>query len=258
MKALVFLLVLGNLLFYAFAEGYFGRPDNPDAGRVEQQVMPDRMRIVSRGEIPAAPIRAEHVAPEIKPAEEPPATDKGHEVKTETVKEAADKPAPAEPEAKVEKVDSAPVCLTWRPLPAADADRLSTLLVKRFGSYKLSRKVIAAEGNGWWVYIPPLPGKGDADKKAAELRELGISDFFVVPDAPSRLAISLGVFSTEKGAQERLADLKARGVRSAQMSPRPGKDSQVTVLARGPASEKAALLGAVGQLLPKAEALACK
>ena len=64
MKALVFLLVLANLLFYAFGAGYFGRPDNPDAGRVEQQVAPERMRIVSRGEAPGAPpVKSEQAAP---------------------------------------------------------------------------------------------------------------------------------------------------------------------------------------------------
>ena len=55
MKALVFLLVLVNVLFYAFSAGYFGGPQNPDAHRVEQQLMPERMRIVSRGEAPKAP-----------------------------------------------------------------------------------------------------------------------------------------------------------------------------------------------------------
>ena len=259
MKVLVFLLVLANLLFYAFGVGYFGHPDNPDAGRLEQQVRPERMRIAARGEAPAMPVRTEHVAPEIKPAEAPPLAEKDAPEKAAAEKvEVDNKPTEPELEARVEKLDKAPVCLSWRPLPAADADRLSTLLVKRFASFKLSRKVQASESNGWWVYIPPLPGKPDADKKAQELRELGVTDFFVVPDAPNRFAISLGVFSTEKGGQERLAELKAKGVRSAAVSPRPGKDAQVTVLARGPASEKAALLGAVGQALPKAEALACK
>src|SRR3990167_4112623 len=57
-KALVFLLVLANLLFYAFGAGYFGRPDNPDAGRVEQQILPERMRIAARGDAPALPAKA--------------------------------------------------------------------------------------------------------------------------------------------------------------------------------------------------------
>jgi hypothetical protein len=52
-KVLVFLLVLGNLLFYAFSAGYLGHPDNPDAARVDQQITPERLRVVSRGEAPA-------------------------------------------------------------------------------------------------------------------------------------------------------------------------------------------------------------
>ena len=245
MKLLVFLLVLANLLFYAFGAGYFGRPDNPDAGRLEQQVMPERMRIVSRGEVPATPLKPPAVPVEAKPAEEAPAAERVE----------AEKPAMPEPQAKPDKTSA---CLSWRPLSLADADRLSSVLVKRFGNYKLSRKTVASEGNGWWVYVPPLPSKADADKKAVELRELGVTEFFVVPDAPNRFAISLGVFSTEKGGQDRLAELKAKGVRSAFVAPRPGKESQVTLLVRGPAAEKAALLAAVGQALPRAEALACK
>lgn len=252
MKALVFLLVLGNLLFYAFSAGYFGRPDNPDAGRVEQQVVPERMRIVSRGEAPAPStpaVKPEPAVVEAKPAETPPAAEKVPE-----------EPAAAapEPETKAESADKPAVCLFWRPLPVADADRLSALLAKRFGDYKVTRKQAASESNGWWVFIPPLPSKADAERKSAELRELGVTEFFVVQDAQSRLAISLGVFSSEKGGQERLAELKAKGVRSAQLAPRPGKDGPVTVQARGPASAKAAVIGAVGQILPKAEALACK
>lgn len=246
MKVLVFLLVVANLLFYAFAAGYFGQPDNPDAGRVEQQVAPERMRIVSRGEAPAIPAaKVEPVAPENTPAEQAPAPEK------------AEAARPVEPD-PVAKVDRTPVCLSWRPLPVADADRVTSLLAKRFREYKVTRKLVASEGNGWWVFIPPLPGKAEAEKKSGELRELGVTDFFVVQDAQNRFAVSLGVFSSEKGGQDRLAELKAKGVRSAQVAPRPGKDSLVSLQVRGPASEKAMLLGAVGQILPKAEGLACK
>jgi hypothetical protein len=246
-KALVFLLVLGNLLFFAFSAGYFGRPDNPDAGRVEQQVMPERMRIVSRGEAPATPVKPEPPSVESKPAEALPAAEKVE----------VDKPALPEAEAEA-KADKPAICLFWRPLPVADVDRLSAMLAKRFGGYKLSRKTVSSESNGWWVFIPPVSGKAEADKKSVELRELGVTEFFVVQDALNRNAISLGVFSSEKGGQDRLAELKAKGIRSAQVAPRPGKDSQVTLQARGPASEKAQLIAAVGQILPKADTLACK
>jgi len=241
-KVLVFLLVLANLLFYALGAGYFGRTDNPDAGRVEQQVVPERMRIVSRGEAPLVPAKPEPVAESAQPEAAP----------AVPVKETVEAPP------KETKVDEAPVCLAWHQLSVNDADRLTGLLSRRFGAFKLSRKMLASEGNGWWVFIPSQPSKADADKKAAELRGLEITDFFVIQDGPNRFAISLGVFSTEKGSQDRLAELKTKGVRSAVAARRPGKDSVVLLQARGPKGDKAALLAAVVDALPKAEAQGCK
>src|SRR5574343_1263646 len=245
-KVLVFLLALANLLFYAFSAGYLGRPDNPDAWRVGQQILPERMRIVSRGEAPPAPAKADIPKPVVAeaalpPAEAPPAA-----------KEAAAPESPRKP------LEVAPLCLAWEHLSATDADKLAALLAGKFGDFKVGRRVVAAEGNGWWVFIPPLAGKAEADKQAGELKQLDVSDFFVVQDGPSRFAISLGVFSSEKGAQDRLADLKAKGVRSAKAGPRPGKDSTVRLQAQGPETSRGGLLAAVGKILPKAEALDCK
>jgi hypothetical protein len=261
-KALVFLLVLVNVLFYAFSAGYFGRPPNPDGHRIEQQLMPERLRIVSRGEAPKAP-----AAPPV-PAESP--VQEG--MASETPAEASDKPdkqekaaatetaAPAHAPAQAPVQAQAPeasACLLWSHLSATDADRVTTLLAGKFADYKVKRQVEPGEGNGWWVYIPPLPGKAEADKKAGELRALEITDYFILQDGASRHAISLGVFSSEKGAQDRLAELKAKGVRSAKLMPRPGKDATVTVQATGPASAKAAVRGAVTGIVPKVAVQAC-
>ncbi|WP_295006293.1 SPOR domain-containing protein [uncultured Dechloromonas sp.] len=247
MKLLVFLLVLGNLLFYAFTAGYLGHSDNPDAGRVEQQLVPERLRIVSRGEAPAAP-------PPAKP--EPAPLPESEAARPEAAPE-PDSKAEAPKEAATEK-PGAPVCVAWRQLTPAEADKVTAMMGKRFAEFKLSRKATAAEGNGWWVYIPSLPGKAEADKKAGELRDLGISDFFIVQDGPSRHAISLGIFSSEKGGSDRLAELKAKGVRSAVFGPRPSKETVVALQVRGPAAQKAALIAAVADAVQKTDALACK
>jgi hypothetical protein len=246
-KVLVFLLVLGNLLFYAFTAGYLGHSDNPDAGRVEQQIVPERLRVVSRGEAPAV------TAP---PKPEPSPAPEAESAKPEAV---------PEPEGKTEKPSDvvvekpgAPVCLAWRQLTPAEADKVLAMMGKRFAEFKLSRKATAAEGNGWWVYIPSLPGKAEADKKAGELRDLGVTDFFVVQDGPSRHAISLGIFSSEKGGADRLAELKAKGVRSAVFGPRPSKETVVVLQVRGPAAQKAAVIAAVADAVQKNDALACK
>ena len=209
MKILVFLLVLFNLLFYAFSAGYFGRPENPDAGRIEQQVTPERMHLISHGEAPPA--------------------------------KAVETPAPVAAEAAIDNV-----CLRWNNLSASETERLNGLFGEKYPDFKTTKHQASAEGNGWWVFIPPLPGKAEADKKAGELRGLGIRDYFVIQEAGDKhLAISLGVFSSEKGANDRLNDLKERGVRSARLEARPGKETPSSLEASGPATQKAALLASI-------------
>ncbi len=236
MKVLVFLLVLINMLFYAFGQGYFGQPENPDGGRLERQVQPELMRIVSRGELPVVPTK---VAEAAKPVE--------------LVLHEESKPEP------VSKINSATlVCLAWENLSSVEADSLSALLATQFPDFKLIRRQAGGEANGWWVYIAALPGKAMVEKKTSELRQFGVTDYFVIPDGPNRFAISLGVFTSEKRGQERLAEVKEKGVRSARLAPRPGKDGTTSLQATGPAEPKATLLDAVGKLLPKASLETCK
>ncbi len=217
MRAFVFLLILANLLFYAFGAGYFGRPENPDAGRLDNQIAAERIRVVSRGEAPALK------------APEPP------------------------PEAV------APVCLRWNGLGKESAERLEKLLHERHPGYQLERETVTGEGKGWWVYIPPLASKSEADKKAAELRQQGISDYFILPEAnPNRHAISLGIFSSERSGQERLAEVRSKGVKQARLSPRPGQESSISLQARGPLPEKDALLETISGDFPKLTAELCR
>jgi hypothetical protein len=230
-KFLVFLLLLANLLFYAFSNDYFGKPERPDAGRVTHQVQPERVRIVSRGEEP--PLVADKAQSSEQPGEQPA------------------EPAPPASGPDMAAADSGGrLCLSWEHLLVADADRLAALLGSRFPAFTLKR-VEGGENNGWWIYIPPLANKAEADKKTGELRLFGVTDYFIVQEGPNRFAISLGVFSSEKGGQERLAELRGKGVRSARLMPRPGKDGTLGLQAEGPGVNRTALLGALsGNLKP--------
>lgn len=71
------------------------------------------------------------------------------------------------------------------------------------------------------VYIPPQPDKESAEKKASELRHLGITDFYIIRDnSPLRWGISLGVFKKEEAARNHLAALSEKGVRTARIGQR--------------------------------------
>ena len=62
--------------------------------------------------------------------------------------------------------------------------------------------------------------------KAAELKALGVGVLNVVQENdPSQFAISLGAFKTEEAANNTLAQLRQKGVRSAVAGPRGAKTS---------------------------------
>ena len=242
MKLVVFLLVLANMLFFAYTEGYFGRPDNPDAVRVQKQLNPNQLQIISRGEPPVSKEGEQKGAPAAAP-----------EKATEASKDAATKES-------AKAAPAADICLAWSGLAAADADRLAVLLTEKFEDYKLTRQAVAKDATSWWVFIPPLINKTEADKKAAELKKLGIGDFVIVQDnGPNRLAISLGIFSSENGAKARLAALKEKGVKSARQGTRAGKENSYTIEARGPAARQQAVVDTTNAISSlKLETSACQ
>ncbi|MGL5632537.1 MAG: SPOR domain-containing protein [Azovibrio sp.] len=207
MRVLVFLLILFNLLFFSYTQGYLGAEDHPDALRSQLQVKPELLRVVSRGESPA-------------------------ETETKVVEVV---PAPAEPpppeETVAEVQTGSPGCIVFSDLLPDSASRLST--EAREAGLKVTSQ---NETRGWWVFIPPQLDKKAADKKAAELQRLGVTDFFVVTSEKGpKFSISLGVFSTEDGAQKRLEQLKGQGVRSAQVGQRRAEGGKQTLRIEGQA-----------------------
>lgn len=263
MRALVFLLVLGNLLFFAYGQGYFGVPENPDAVRWQQQVQPDKLTVASRGGPPPA---GEHdgtfgALPEAaadKPAEkavEALADKAPAKADDKAVKEAAKEAAKADKAEKVAAAKAAETCLAWHNLASSDADQLQSLLARKWVGLKVVRQQ-APIGGPYWVFVPPFANKAAAERKAAELKGIGVADYFIVQEAGvNHLAISLGVFSTEQAAKDRLEVLRGQGVRSAQIGPR--NPPPATVEARGNEAQVAALRKAAATLMPKNAAAAC-
>lgn len=257
MRTLIFVLAFANLLFFAYAQGYFGRPENPDAARLEKQHKPEMMQVVARGEPPSAPVPAPAAPAAAAPAEEAVATQPAVEAIKEVATGEAAKTELAKETSKETPKDGVS-CVAWPSLSSSEADRLSALIAEKFDDFRQSRKPMPAEGGAWWVFIPPQASKAEADKKAGELKQLGVTDFFVIQDSgPNRWAISLGVFSAEAGANAHLAQLRSKGVRSAKSGPRNTKDVLQAVEARGPVTRQAALQAAVAEVMT-AQSRACK
>ncbi|QEL63948.1 hypothetical protein OTERR_04720 [Oryzomicrobium terrae] len=267
MPIAVFLLILANLLFLAFTQGFFG--NSASTTPPPRPVAPEQLRVVGRGDTPPAPpasakensgndkdssenkAAAEAKAP--APAQ-PPERDSEAPAKAAPAKASGTKAEPKPAEAKASAKPE--VCLAWNGLSVAEADRLTGLFKDR--PLKLTRRSQPAEVSQWWVFIPPLPSKADVDRKAGELKQMGISEFFIVQESgANHFAISLGVFSSENGAKDHLENLRAQGVRSAKVGPRAGKGEVVSLQARGDQDAIGAAKGSAAKILPKVQSGSC-
>lgn len=105
---------------------------------------------------------------------------------------------------------------------AAEARRFERLLAPLALGERLSQDSVSSqEITSHMVMIPPLGSKEAADKKAAELKEQGVSNYFIMNDStPTKWAISLGVFKSEAAAQTLLAALNKQGVEGAKIAGR--------------------------------------
>lgn len=142
----------------------------------------------------------------------------GRQVEPEKLRIIAARDLPPPPPPKPAAV--ATQCLEWGSFTLADAPRAEKTLEPLALGPRLAQRQ-TEETAGWWVFIAPQANRPAALKKAAELKGLGIEDYFVVQEeGANRWALSLGVFRTEESAQARLAALRRQGVRSAQAAPR--------------------------------------
>jgi hypothetical protein len=133
-------------------------------------------------------------------------------------------------------------CIEWGGFAIAEAPKAEQALAPLGLGARLTQRR-SEETAGWWVFIPPQGNRATALKKTAELKGLGIEEFFILQDAGKmQWAVSLGVFSSEDAAKSRLEALRAKGVRSAQTGER---DTQVAKiwfqLRNGDAAQQAGL-----------------
>ena len=222
MRSFVFLLILANLMFFAWTQGVLGVSSNSEAFRMQQQLLAEQVTVVARDVPP----------PETSPA-------------NVAVKAVENKPADT--------------CILLSDWPAATADQLETRLAEKFSAFKVSRTQGASSSSGYWVFIPPLASKKDVDSKVADLKKFGVTEFFVVQESgANNRAISLGVFSSKDAATAFLEKLRGKGVKSAKVAERPAKEPMATLEIRGPEAQADALRQAAIELLPETTPGVCK
>ena len=204
LKFVFWSLLAANALLFAYGRGLLGNVDADvrEPARLRNQVAADRLVLLSgeQAQALAAAAKVEEQQAEPAPAEAEP-------------EPAPPAPAPAAP---------AFACLETEAFAAADARRFETRLARLdLGARQTRLAIPFQEVTSHLVYLPPQGGKEGADRRVAELRERGVTNFFIMQgDSPLRWAVSLGVFKTEAGARTLAAELAKQGVQGVRILPR--------------------------------------
>ena len=221
MRAFFLLLVLANLVFYTYAT--VALEGGGAESRIPQlQVAAERIKL----------LKATQRAPADKPQV----------------------PGKAIPPPPPQTATTAPAaCLEWGNFAGPGVVKAEMALAQlQLAPEQVERAVIDA--GGYWVYIPPLKTKTEVGRKVRELKDLGVTEFFVVQDAGQwRNAISLGIFRTDEAARSFLAGLRQRGVRSAIAARRENFLKQVAFYVREPSAATVARLTLIQQEFPGSE-----
>jgi len=202
-KFVFWALLAANALLFAYGRGLLGSADGElrEPARLTKQLAADKLVLLSgeQAQVLAAAAKAEDSAAEANTeVEEAPAPTP---------------PAPATP---------AYACLETEAFAPPDARRFENRLARlELGARQMRLAVPFQEVTSHLVYLPPNGGKEGAERRVAELRERGISDYFIMQgDSPMRWAVSLGAFKTEASARTLAAELAKKGVQGVRVLPR--------------------------------------
>lgn len=241
LRFLFILLLALNALAFAAIQGWLGTAaPQGERERISNQLNPERIELFG-ADRPTAPPLAAAAAParvpaepatvpapveaatqaDVAPAPEPAPEPTPETAELPTAPEIAPAPAaPAEPTAEAQPPPAvaiaarpAGICVAWAGLESDEADALDARLVAAGEKGVRSRVEVPSS---WWVRVPPQSSREQAERRVQELRQLGVTDTYIVQDAgPSQFAVSLGLFKTENRARLMLSQLSAKGVRNA-------------------------------------------
>ncbi len=227
LRALVAVLILANLGFLAWSQGWLDALALGDSGaasqrepeRLKRQIHPERLILVPA---PGAPAVDETNAPDGAASGAAPAS---------SVQGPGAMPGTT-PMEGVTTVSAAPdagaACYQAGPLTAEEHRRVSAALAQQLDSNGWTTQTVTAPGL-WLIYMGPYPEPEVLERKQAELRRFRNLNFEEVRSPPSLAGgLSLGRFNQEAQAQSTLENLRQRGVRSARVvTLRPAADLKV-------------------------------
>lgn len=233
LKFVFWLLAAINLLVLAIGQGYLGsfRTETREPARLKNQLHAEKITLLTPAQATAP---AEVATPAAAPAP------------------AAPTPASAAPQLFA--------CTEVGNFVLADARKFEAQLEPLALGERQSRRNVAGQDiSSYMVFIPPQGSKENADRKAGELKQLGVTNYFIMGEgSPQRWGISLGVFKSETSAQSHLASLNKQGVHSARVAPRYSSSKQLAYQFRDLDAATRARLAAITAQFEEQELRSCK
>lgn len=225
LKLIFFLLLAANAAVFAYGRGYLGSysGNEHEPARLKNQQNADKLHII-------------------------------------TAQQANDAVSAAAPPPPVPRNEAAATaCLEVGNFVLADARRFEERVAPlELGDRQIRKNLPGQEISSYIVHIPPQGSKEAADKKATELRGLGVTNYFIMNESsPLRWGISLGVFRTEAAAQAQLAMLFKQGVHSAKVAPRYTGNKQLLYQFRDISTDTKARLEKIAARFPDQETRSC-
>lgn len=215
LRLLFWILIAANGALLTFRLGYLDTllPAKSEPQRMAQQLNADKIKLIPA----SSPVASASVTA-------PPST----QVPASETAVTAPAPVPAPPDAPQKLV----ACTEVGDFSAGSTKKFEARLAALSLGDRQTRRNIQ-EIASHMVYIPPQSSKEGADKKAGELKNLGVTKFFIIQDnSRLRWGISLGVFKTEAAARKYLAELNKQGVRSARIGARSVTSGKVAYVLR--------------------------
>jgi hypothetical protein len=243
-RIILLLLVLGNLAFFAW-DRYLRAPVSAEAYIQQVQMAPEKIRLLDP-KAARAPVPKSAAA-----AEEPGSTNAATAANANNATEAT--------VATVTKAAATP-CVEWGVFVGLPEAARADAAIAEAGFAPGQARRVLSDVDGHWVLIPPAKSRAEVGKTVENLKELGVTEYTIVPEPPQwRNAVSLGIFRTEDAARNLLAEVRKKGVNDAIVERRERFFQQVVYLVREPSEADVAKLTAMRNrvLGSEVKAVAC-
>lgn len=102
-------------------------------------------------------------------------------------------------------------CYSLGPFENKQQASLASEILKTAGIDAKRRLSKDARRKAYWVLLPPAESREVAQKSVARLKELNVTDYFLVVTGEKTNAVSLGVYSQFESAHRRIKDMQDLG-----------------------------------------------